>query len=99
MTQGGFFSVSKAGVHLRVKAKPGARKDAVLGVHGAELVIAVRAAAEKGKANAEIVKVLSRALKVSRGSVILKTGGSSAHKIFLLPPEAADVLEEMESER
>lgn len=99
MTNDGFFSVSKAGVHLRVKAKPSARKDAVLGVHGAELVIAVRAAAEKGKANAELVKVLSRALGVPRDSVILKTGGGSAHKIFQLPLGTADVLKQMESER
>ena len=39
---------------LNVKAKPGARQDAVFGVRGGELLVAVRAVAEKGRANTEI---------------------------------------------
>lgn len=88
-----FFSVHGDHVILRVKAKPGARQDAILGVRGAELVVAVRVPAEKGKANAEIIRVLSKALEVHRSEVTLKLGGASPHKVFELPASAAAALQ------
>lgn len=93
----GFFSVHAGFISLRVKAKPGAREDAILGVRGAELVVAVRAVAEKGKANAEIERILARGLGVSRESVVLKMGGASPHKVFQVPLEAAAILRKMMS--
>ncbi|HVO40939.1 MAG TPA: DUF167 domain-containing protein [Spirochaetia bacterium] len=88
-----FYSVQGGRVTLRVKARPGARQDAILGVRGAELVVSVRVPAEKGKANAEIVRVLSRALDVPRADVVLKVGGGSPHKVFELPASAAAALQ------
>jgi uncharacterized protein YggU (UPF0235/DUF167 family) len=87
-----FFSVGAEAVVLRVKAKPHAREDAVLGVRAGELVVAVRAAAEKGKANAEIARVLAKALGVPRDRVALKSGAGAPHKVFVVPLEAAAVL-------
>jgi uncharacterized protein YggU (UPF0235/DUF167 family) len=95
---GSFFSVRGGSVTLKVKAKPGARQDAVLGVRGAELLVAVRAVAEKGRANVEIARVIAKALGVPRDSVVLKRGGASPHKVFQVPPEAAARLEKMESQ-
>ena len=82
-------------VLMRVKARPRARQDGVLGVRAGELVVAVRAPAEKGKANAEIVRVLARALGLPRANVALKSGGSSPHKVFQLPLEAEPVLRKL----
>jgi uncharacterized protein len=96
MTSDEFFSVHPNSVSLKVKARPGAAKDAVLGVRGGELVVAVRAVAEKGRANERLIRVLSAALGVSRDSVRLKLGGSSSHKVFELPKEAASILVKME---
>ncbi|HUI70970.1 MAG TPA: DUF167 domain-containing protein [Spirochaetia bacterium] len=87
-----FFSVRTECVFLRVKAKPGAREDSILGVRGSELVVAVRVPPEKGKANAEIARVLAKALGVPRDDVILKLGGSSAHKVYTLPLAALEGL-------
>ncbi len=84
-----FFSVRSGCVFLRVKAKPGAHEDSILGVRGSELIVAVRVPPEKGKANAEIARVLARALGVSRDEVVLKLGGSSAHKVYTVPLAAA----------
>ena len=91
MTSGppSFYTVGEQGVLLRVKARPHARQDAVLGVRGGELLVSVRAAPEKGKANEEIIRVVASALGLPRGSVTLKSGGSSARKVLLLPREAA----------
>ncbi len=93
----GFFSVRSGCVFLRVRAKPGARQDSVLGVRGSELVVAVRAPPEKGRANAEIARVLANALAVPRGDVVLKLGGSSAHKVYMVPVSAAPILGKMGS--
>ena len=93
----GFFTVRSRCIFLRVKAKPGAREDSVLGVRGAELLVSVRVPPEKGKANAEIARVLAKALGVSRDEVVLKLGGSSAHKIFTVPLGAAAALGKMVS--
>ncbi len=90
-----FFSVRSGCVFLRVKAKPGAREDSVLGVRGSELVVAVRAPAEKGRANAEITRVLAKALGVTRGDIVLKLGGSSPHKVYAVPVSAAPILGKM----
>jgi hypothetical protein len=96
MKSGEFFSVRGSSVSLKVKARPGAGKDAILGVRGGELVVAVRAVAEKGKANEQLVRVLAAALAVPRDSVRLKIGGSSSHKVFELPKEAAAALAKIE---
>lgn len=87
-----FYTIGAGAVTLRVKAKPHSREDAVLGPRAGELVVAVRAVAEKGKANAEIVKVLAKALGVGREQVVLKSGGGAPHKIFVVPLEAGAAL-------
>jgi uncharacterized protein len=92
-----FFSVRSGCIFLRVKAKPGAREDLVLGVRGSELLVAVRAPPEKGRANVEIARVLARALGVPRDEIALKVGGSSAHKVYRVPLTAASILGKMVS--
>ncbi|MGO9309684.1 MAG: DUF167 domain-containing protein [Spirochaetia bacterium] len=93
-----FYSVGERSVLLRVRAKPRAREDGVAGVRAGELVVAVRAPAEKGKANAEVIRVVARALGLPRESVVLKSGGSSPHKVFNVPREAVAALQKL-SER
>jgi uncharacterized protein YggU (UPF0235/DUF167 family) len=87
------FSVGPKGVSLKVRAKPGSRNDRVIGSRAGELVIEVRAPAEKGRANTEIARVLSKSLGVPRDLVTLKIGGASHHKLFLLPAGCRDALE------
>jgi hypothetical protein len=97
MRSGSFFTIRGESVTLKVKTKPGARQDAVFGVRGGELLVAVRAVAEKGRANTEIARVIAKSLGVPRDSVVLKRGGASPHKVFEVPLEAAAKLEKMES--
>jgi len=94
-----FFTVGDRGVLLRVKARPHARKDAVEGVRAGELVVSVRAAPEKGRANDEIVRVLAEALGLPRTSVVLKSGAGSHHKVVVLPGEARTALERLAGAR
>ena len=79
------------GTRFRVRAVPGARRDAVLGVHGDALRVAVRAVAERGRANDALVELLSAALGVRTGQVEIVAGAGSREKSMLvrgLAPEA-----------
>ena len=92
MTQEKCYKVGMGGVSLKVKARPGARKDALAGIRGSELVVEVRARAEKGLANEAVRQVLADALGVPRAGVSLKIGAGSTHKVFLVPGEALAAL-------
>ena len=65
---------------LKVRAAPGSKGDRVLGVHGDALRVAVRAPADRGKANAALVEVIARALGLRRSEVALHAGGASRDK-------------------
>lgn len=69
---------------LPIKARPGAKADAVLGEHGGALKVSVTAAPEKGKANAAIGKLLASSLGVKTADVRLVRGASSSSKVFLV---------------
>jgi uncharacterized protein (TIGR00251 family) len=72
------------GVILQVHAQPGARKNAVTGVHAGRLKVAVTQAPEKGKANQALVKLLAELLDLKRSQVSLLAGETSQHKKFLI---------------
>ena len=72
------------GVRIAVRARPGASKDAVVGLYGDALKIAVRAAPENGKANDALIKVIASFFGVKPGQVALSRGGSSATKSFVI---------------
>ena len=48
---------------LQVRVKPGAKKSEILSQEGDTMTIAIAARPEKGKANAELIKFLSKKLK------------------------------------
>jgi uncharacterized protein len=72
------------GTRIRVRAVPGARREGVLGAHGDALRVAVRAVAEKGRANAALVEVLARALGLRPGDVEIVSGAGSRDKTVLV---------------
>ena len=90
-----FYAVHGDTLTLRVKAKPGARQDAVLGLRGDELLVSVRAAPEKGKATAEVARVIAEAVGVPRERIVLRLGGASPHKVFQAPAAAAAALQRL----
>jgi uncharacterized protein (TIGR00251 family) len=75
---------SREGVRLRLRAVPGARRDAILGVHGDALRVAVRAIAERGRANAALVALVAEALAVRTGDVEVVAGASGRDKTVLV---------------
>lgn len=72
------------GVALSVKAQPGAKRNAIVGVHAGALKVAVTAAPEQGKANQAIATLLAETLGLRKADVELLSGQTSRAKKFLL---------------
>ena len=79
-------------VLLPVQAQPKSRRNAVVGVHNGRLKVAVTPAAEKGKANAALVKVLAQALNLKRSQIELASGATTTRKVFRIRAAAAEVI-------
>jgi uncharacterized protein (TIGR00251 family) len=80
------------GTVVRVKAQPGAKKNAVLGERAGALRVAVTAAPERGKANEAVVEVLANSLRLPRARIGLLTGETSRDKRFLIEDITPDDL-------
>jgi uncharacterized protein (TIGR00251 family) len=65
---------------LALHVQPGARRTAVLGMHGQRLKIALHAPPIEGKANAELLRFLATALQVRQAAVRLTAGAASRSK-------------------
>ena len=72
------------GVILPVRAQPGARANAIRGLHGGALKVAVTQVAEKGKANRALTHLLCKTLGLRRSQLSLLSGETSADKQFLV---------------
>lgn len=89
-------------MRFAVRVKPGARRDAVGGqwdgALGAALIVAVRAPAVDGKANAALLRTLAAALSVRARDLDVVTGQRSRDKLIEwrdAPPDGADRLSEL----
>jgi uncharacterized protein (TIGR00251 family) len=82
------------GTIVGVRARPGARKNAIVGVHAGALRVAVSAPPEKGKANAAIQELLADALGCKASAVALISGESSRQKRFLIEGVTPEELRE-----
>jgi uncharacterized protein (TIGR00251 family) len=67
-------------VLLDIRVKPRAKRAGILGRHGSALKVAVRAAPERGRANAELVQVLAQALGLPAAAFELVAGATSQDK-------------------
>ena len=77
-----------AGVTLAVRAQPGAKKTAIVGVYGegaeAQLKIAVHAPPLEGRATQALIAFLAESFSIPKNSVEVMTGEISRSKVFLL---------------
>jgi uncharacterized protein YggU (UPF0235/DUF167 family) len=72
------------GVILPVKAEPGSRHQGIRGEHAGALKVAVRQAAEKGKANQALIETLAAELGLKKQQIELLSGATGGRKRFLL---------------
>jgi hypothetical protein len=76
------------GVTLAVRAQPGAKNTAIVGVYGegasAQLKIAVHAPPIEGRANSALIAFLAETFGLPKNAVELVAGELSRSKVFLL---------------
>lgn len=68
------------GVEMAIKVVPGASRNAIVGVLGDTLKVAVAAPAEGGKANAAVEQTLADALGIKPSAVSITQGTSQPRK-------------------
>ncbi len=98
-----FLRAVPDGVTLAVRAQPGAKKTAIVGVYGegdaAQLKIQVHAPPIEGRANAALIEFLAEMFSLPRKSVELVSGESSRSKVFLLRGASAAEVKSKTDER
>jgi hypothetical protein len=84
----GMIRAAEGGVTLAVRAQPGAKKTAIVGVYGegaaAQLKIAVQAPPIEGRANAALIDFLAELFGLPRNGVELHAGELSRSKVLLV---------------
>lgn len=72
---------------LHLYVQPKASRDALLGLHGDELKLAITAPPVDGKANEHIRKYLAKQCKIPKSQVLIEKGELGRHKrVRLLGP-------------
>ncbi len=84
MSRASPITAADQGVHVRVKAVPGASRDEVAGVLGEALKVRVAAPPEAGKANKAIRRLVADAFEVDPRDVLLVAGEASPRKTLLI---------------
>jgi uncharacterized protein len=87
------FRVESEKIRLEIKAVPGASKTELAGIKDGRLRIRIAAAPEDGKANAEMLGFLSKALGCPKRDLLLLSGEKSRLKTIALPLERKERLE------
>jgi len=78
------FKVSDEGVILAIKVIPKANRNEIVGIENDELKIRLAAVPEKGEANDELIKFLSKKFRVAKSQIELISGNTSRHKRLLI---------------
>lgn len=82
---------------LQCHVQPGARRDAIVGLHGERLKIQIRAAPVDGPANACLIAFIAAQFGVAKGRVHLQQGDHSRQKTLAIAtpqrlPDAANIV-------
>ena len=85
------------GLELVVKVMPKAGRDAIVGTRTdaagrRRLVVRVSAAPEKGKANAAVIALLARALRVPKSAIAVVAGETARDKRLTIATRDEDVV-------
>ncbi|MGA2649281.1 MAG: DUF167 domain-containing protein [Terracidiphilus sp.] len=98
----GFVRAAAGGVTLAVRAQPGAKKTAIVGIYGegatAQLKIAVQAPPIEGRANSALIAFLAELFGLAKNQVEIISGELSRNKVFLLRGAARARAESLFSE-
>ena len=75
-----FYLEKENGLLLKIKAVPNSSKNEICGIFDNSLKIKIKAPALENKANEELIKFLSKLLKVPKYNISIKSGDTSKLK-------------------
>ncbi len=81
----------KGGLYLNIHAQPGARRPQLRGLHGDAVKIAIGEAAQDGKANKSITRVIAKALDLPISDVDITSGMTARRKRVFLRGDAVSL--------
>ncbi len=70
---------------FKVKVKPNSKQQLIQEESDGSLTIHLKSPPVEGKANQELIKLLSKQFKVPKSQILIKSGVSSRHKLVELP--------------
>ena len=73
---------SKSGTTFAVKVRPRAKKNAITGIVGDALKLALTAPPIEGRANEAVIAFFAKLLRLPRGSVTIAAGENSRNKLI-----------------
>jgi uncharacterized protein (TIGR00251 family) len=79
-----YLKVASKGIVLNLHVQPGSSCTAFAGLHGSSLKLKVQPPPLDGAANKACRQFLAKLFKVSKSSVVLKSGANSREKAFLI---------------
>ncbi|MCD6122849.1 MAG: DUF167 domain-containing protein [Spirochaetales bacterium] len=82
-------------MRVSIKVIPAAGSNKINGCRNGELVFKVKAQAEKGKANKELLKYISKLCGIPRSEISIVSGSVSHHKIIEIPDEYKKNIEKL----
>jgi uncharacterized protein len=85
----GFTRDTPAGCTLTVRIHPGARKDAIIGIHDSALKISLTTPPIEGRANEALISFLSEALHLPKSRIAILTGETSRSKTVRITGKSA----------
>ncbi|MFQ5954627.1 MAG: DUF167 domain-containing protein [Kiloniellales bacterium] len=91
------FTVATDGVRVAVRVAPGTAHNRIGGVSrgaegGSALKVSVTAAPVGGKANAALIKLLSKTWRVPKGAITIAAGAGSRRKVVHVAGNPQDLL-------
>lgn len=79
-----YLRATNSGITISIVVKPGAKKFAIIGVHGDRLKIAVDAPPVDGKANEALIRGLSELLHLPQSQLSIIKGQTGRQKTVLI---------------
>ncbi|MGH9869228.1 MAG: DUF167 domain-containing protein [Candidatus Polarisedimenticolia bacterium] len=83
-TRGLELQASEGGCRLKVRVKPAAKQDTLIGPYAGALKMTVVAPPERGKANDAVARVLAGALNLGTSRVKVVSGFTSPQKVVFI---------------
>jgi uncharacterized protein len=89
---GTWYSKRGDRIVLSVKVIPGAGRSEISGLRNGEVLIRLNAPPERGKANKELLRLLSDATGVSKSAIKIESGETARKKTISVPTAAFETL-------